>query len=177
MSSAEIPKFAIAPPAEFDVPNADIHVRLFDEPDADNLLRLTQEAAVQQYVPWAKRVHDQSSAADMIRSFRGAWDRKIMVRYVIEKGGEFVGYCGLWSDPAPGFYEFGFAMLPEFRGQGIGTNVVAELMKIAKTQMNAAGMVAYVHDTNAASKATVAKLGFQPTENFDAGDRRYELRF
>jgi len=177
MSHVEIPQFSALPPTEFDVPNSNLHVRLFNDSDADNLLNLAGEDAVQRYVPWAKRVHDRDAAADTIKSFLSAWDRKVMARYVIERGGAFVGYCGLWSDQTPGYYEFGFAMLPDFRGQGIGTRTIAALMELARTHMNAAGMVAYIHDTNEASRATVTKLGFQPTDEFDDGDRRYIFDF
>lgn len=177
MSTAEIPQFDIAPPSEFDVPGTDIHVRLFNEGDTDKLLRLAQEDAVQKYIPWAKRVHDHTSAADTITSFESAWDKRVRARYAIEQDGTFAGYCGIWSDQTPECYEFGFAMLPEFRGRGIGTTTITELMGFAKNDMNAAGMVAYVHDTNDASKAVVIKLGFQPTNEFDDGDRRYTLNF
>lgn len=177
MSSAEIPLFTTMPPAEFDVPETDLHIRLFTEADVDNLLQLANENAVQQYVPWAKRVHDRNSAAATLSRFEEAWGNRKMARYAIEKNGEFVGYCGLWSDPTPDFYEFGFAMLPQFRGQGIGTETITELMAIAHQHMSATGMVAYVHDTNNASQAVVTRLGFSPTNLFDAGDRRYEFYF
>jgi len=177
MSSAEIPQFLVVPPAEFDIPNSNIHARLFNDDDADNLAHLADEAGVQRYVPWAKRIHDVSSASRVIDEFQDVWERKLIARYALEKDSQFVGYSGIWSDPTPGYFEFGFAMLPEFRGQGIGTSTVNELINIAKENLGAKGMVAYVDDTNDASKSIVTKLSFQSTDEFDSGDRRYELQF
>jgi len=177
MSSAEVPPFTVTPPAEFDIPSTNIHARLFQEGDADDLARLASEESVQRYVPWAKRIHDAGSASNAIHEFQTAWDRKVMARYCLEDNGRFMGYAGIWSDQNPDYYEFGFAMLPEFRGQGNGTKVVTELLKIAKEKLGAKGMVAYVDDTNEASKAVVIKHEFRPSDEFDSGDRRYELSF
>ncbi len=177
MSSAKIPPFMKVPPASFDIPGTNTRARLFQEGDAENLTRLATNEAVQRYVPWAKRIHDADSAAATIHEFQNVWDKKIMARYAIEKDQQFVGYVGLWSDQITGYYEFGFATLPELQGQGIGTSVITELLSITKQHLDAKGMVAYVGDTNDASKAVITKLGFQPTDQFDSGDRRYELQF
>lgn len=177
MSSAEIPPFETPPPASIDIPKSDIHLRLFVDNDAEHLLKLAQEDAVQRYVPWAKSIHDENSAKEAIGKFKDVWNKRIMARYAIEEDGEFIGYAGIWSDRKPGYYEFGFALLPEVRGQGIGTRTISRLMDTARTNMDAKGMVAYVDDTNEASKAAVTKLGLSPMEEFDDGDRRYELAF
>lgn len=173
----QIPPFEHRPPTEFDVPDTSIHLRLFRHGDEDNLIRLVDDEPVQKFVPWAKRVIDKTSAERTINEFEGAWDRGVMARYAIEQDGSFAGYAGLWSDKKSGYYEFGFAVLPEFRGQGIGTRTTSELFDIAKEQLQAKGMVAYVHDENLASQAVVNKHGFQRLDEFDDGDRRYELEF
>lgn len=177
MSSVEIPKFSIPPPPEINIPDSNIHLRLFREDDADHLLELAQEDSVQKYVPWAKSIHDEASASEAIDRFKVVWEKKTMARYAIEEDGEFIGYAGLWNDKKTGYYEFGFAMLPEARGRGIGTKTINQLMDTARENLGAQGMVAYVDDTNSASKSVVVKLGLSPMEEFDDGDRRYELEF
>lgn len=177
MSEVEKPRFDISPPAEFDVPEAGIHVRLFDQTDVDHLAQLASEELVQRYVPWARMIHDQASAKEVIDDFEAAWAEGRQARYAVEKDGQFVGYAGLWADRPEGYYEFGFAMLPKYRGQGIGTATVTKLTEIARDSMHANGIVAYVHDTNEASKSVIAKLGLNSTNNFDQGDRRYEMHF
>lgn len=177
MSSAEIPQFDIIPPENFEVPNTNIHARLFQDGDAENLARLANNEAVKKYVPWARNVSDLVSATNKITEFENAWNNRIMARYALEDTDQFIGYAGLWSDQVPGFYEFGFAILPEFQGNGVGTNSVLGLMNMARTSLSAKGMVAYVDDTNDASKTVVKRLLFQPTDQFDQGDRRYELHF
>ena len=100
-----------------------------------------------------------------------------MARYAVEAEGAVVGYAGLWSDQKPGFYEFGFAFLPSQRSKGYGTSVVARLLTVMQDDLHAQGAIAYVDDTNNASKVVVQKLGFIPTEEFDDGDRRYVKAF
>lgn len=177
MSSMSIPPFTTLPPASFEVPDVHVTARLFTADDAANLLTLAVAPAVKLYVPWAKRVDDLESASSAIIEFNNAWKNQIMARYALEKDGGFIGYCGVWTDQKPDYYEFGFALLPEVRGRGIGTAVIAELIRIAKENMNAKGVIAYVDDTNGASKTVITKLGLVPTEEFDQGDRRYELHF
>lgn len=171
----QIPPFEHRPPAEFDVPDSTIHLRLLRHGDEDNLTRLADDEPVKRFVPWAKRVMDKNSAERTISEFEDAWRRGIMARYAIEQDGSFAGYAGLWSDKKQGYYEFGFAVLPEFRGQGIGTRTTQKLFDIAKNQLQAKGMVAFVHDDNLASQAVVHKHSFQKLDEFDDGDRRYEL--
>jgi RimJ/RimL family protein N-acetyltransferase len=173
----KIPPFEQRPPAEFNVPDSTIHLRLFRHGDEDNLVRLVDNEPVQRFVPWAKRVIDKVSAERTIDRFENEWNNGLMARYVIEKDSMFAGYAGLWSDKKPGYYEFGFAVLPEFRKQGIGTNTTNELFDVAKKQLQAKGMVAYVHDDNDASQAVVNKHGFARLDEFDDDDRRYELDF
>ena len=173
----QIRQFEYKPPAEFDVPGTNIHLRLFRHGDESNLIKLVDDQPVQRFVPWAKRVTDKTSAERIIEDFQDAWNRDVMVRYAIEQEGEFIGYSGLWSDKKPGYYEFGFAVLPEFRGQGIGTKTTSELFAIARDQLHAKGIVAYVHDENLASQAVINKHGFRKLDEFDDGDRRYELDF
>ncbi len=177
MAKMPTPPFDIMPPGEFDVPGCPVHARLFRITDADKVLQLVQDDAVQRYVPWAKSIHDHSTAAAAITRFEGAWNRKVTASYLVELNGKFVGYCRLWRDPVPGYYELGSALLPEFRGQGIATKLVSELIKITKNTLHGEGMVAYVSDMNKASQATVKKLGFRKTDEFDDGDRRYLLDF
>ena len=50
----QMPPFEHRPPAEFDVPNSTIHLRLFRHGDEDNLVRLVDDEPVQRFVPWAK---------------------------------------------------------------------------------------------------------------------------
>lgn len=176
MSSSEIPRFTHMPPGMIQIDES-LQMRLFVESDAENLLRLVDNERAQKFLPWAKPIHDLESAKDSIASFQSAWDNQRMARYVVEKDGEFAGYAGIWSDQEPDFYEFGFATLPELQGEGIGSKSVNRLINMARDDLGAKGMIAYVDDTNEQSKSSVSRLGFEPTEEFDSGDRRYVLDF
>lgn len=124
---SHIPTFEHRPPAEFDVNDSSIHLRLFRHGDEENLVRLVDDEPVQRFVPWAKRIIDKTTAEKAIDEFESLWERGVIARYVVEQDGKFAGYAGLWSDRNQGYYEFGFAVLPEFRGQGIGTKTTKEL--------------------------------------------------
>ena len=167
-------EFKTMPPESFEIQKTNIIIRQFEPFDADDLLKLASDEPVKKFVPWAKFVTDQHTALLQIEEFQKSWQDHVRARYVIEQDGQFVGYIGLWPDDKAGFYEFGFAMLPEFRGVGLGTLVVQSLANHARFDLGAICMVAYVNDSNVASIATVLKLGFTPLEEFNKGDRRYE---
>jgi RimJ/RimL family protein N-acetyltransferase len=167
-------KFELTPAPEFQI-NDMLLARQFDAADADDLLALATDAPVSRYVPWAKWVTDLAGAEHTIDGFNEARVNNIRARYVLEHLGKFAGYIGCWPDDKLGYYEFGFAVLPEYRGKGIGIAAVKSLIELLKIEHGAVGIVAYVDDTNAASQTVVAKLGFTPLEEFDEGDRRYEL--
>jgi len=167
-------EFKTMPSESFEIPETNIVIRQFEPSDADDLLKLAGDDSVKKFVPWAKSVTDQHTALLQIEEFQKSWHDRVRARYVVEQDGQFVGYIGLWPDDKAGYYEFGFAMLPEFRGEGIGTLVVQSLTKHVQFELGAICMVAYVNDSNVASIATVLKLGFTPLEEFNKGDRRYE---
>ena len=168
-------KFVMMPYPELAIEGTDMLLRQFAVGDIESLVDLATEPAVSRYVPWAKWVTDRQSAEKQIIEFNHSYSEGTRARYVIENSGKFVGYIGVWPDANVGFYQFGFAILPEHRGQGFGTLAVQTLIQHVEKHLKASGMVAYVDEDNEASKATILKLGFASTEEFDKTERRYEL--
>lgn len=177
MSKEQIPPFTTVPPAEFAIPEMGITFSHVESGDEDKLLAFAADPAARQYVPWAGRVQDAESAHKIVEEFSSAYERGVMASYLVEKDNEFAGYARLWSDREPGLYEFGFGVLPEFRGHGVGTAIATRILELVEHDLHGDGMVAYIDDTNAASKAVALSLGFKPTEEFDGSDRRYILHF
>lgn len=170
-------KFEILPPSRFDNAEHGLEFRPFNSSDIDALVTIATDSPVTRFVPWAKWVTDTESADRQIREFNQTYEQGTRVRYAVVKDDELVGYAGLWPDAKNGYFEFGFAVVPSRRGQGIGSSILKGLMHTTAIELNATGLIAYVHDDNISSKATVVKEGFIPTNEFDEGDRRYEYTF
>jgi RimJ/RimL family protein N-acetyltransferase len=169
-------QFETLPPETWEMPEAGLHAHILHAGDADKLVELAQDEAAQKFIPWIKAAITDKDARSFLERYRKEWESGRRARYILEDDDGFVGYVGIWPDKTTDdYYEFGFGILPKFRGQGVGPAAVKHLITIAKDQLHAEGMVAYVRDENEASKAVVTKLGFTPTDDIDDGDRRYEL--
>jgi len=168
-------KFIKQPPEKYENTDNSLTFRPFNNDDSDGLIRLATDPLTTRFVPWAKFVTDTRSAEYRIAEFNSSYDEELRVRYAVEKDGKLVGYAGIWPDGKSGYIEFGFAVLPKQRGKKIGSAILDTVRIIASAELQATGIIAYVHDGNNASKATVLRAGFKPSEEFDGEDRRYEL--
>jgi RimJ/RimL family protein N-acetyltransferase len=168
--------FETLPPETWEIPETGLHAHILNAGDADKLVELAQDPAAQKFIPWIKAAMTEETAQSFLERYSKEWQAGRRARYILEDDYGFVGYVGIWPDRiANGYYEFGFGVLPKYKGQGIGPTAVKHLITIAKDQLHAEGMVAHVRDENEASKAAVTKLGFTPTDEIDDGDRRYVL--
>jgi RimJ/RimL family protein N-acetyltransferase len=80
--------------------------------------------------------------------------------------GELVGCCGLRPRDLPRrIFEFGFALRPAFWGQGFATEAGRAVIEHAFATLGAAALFAGHHPENAASRRTLAKLGFRHTHD------------
>ncbi len=171
-------KFVKKPPESFDIDKTQgITARLFSVDDVGFLKNLAMDPDVARYVPWAPRIKDDLSAIESLQTFRKCWNEQTRARYAVFMEDAFVGYVGLWPDfkeDAEDSYEFGYALLPNYRGKGTGSKLIHAIVAVGRT-LGARTIVAYVDDANVASKAVVLKSRFVATQEFDKGDRRYEL--
>jgi [ribosomal protein S18]-alanine N-acetyltransferase len=78
---------------------------------------------------------------------------------VAEDGERIAGYCGVWLvvDEA---HITNVAVLPEYRGQGIGEDLMMRIMEISK-EVGARVMTLEVRVSNVAAKGLYRKMGFQ----------------
>jgi [ribosomal protein S5]-alanine N-acetyltransferase len=78
--------------------------------------------------------------------------------------GELVGACGLRPrDPQRKVLELGYALRPEFWGQGFATESARSVIEYAFGRLGASALFAGHHADNAASRRTLEKLGFRFT--------------
>jgi [ribosomal protein S18]-alanine N-acetyltransferase len=78
---------------------------------------------------------------------------------VVEDGERIAGYCGVWHvvDEA---HITNVAVLPDYRGQGLGEALMLRLMEISK-EVGARVMTLEVRVSNEAAKGLYRKMGFQ----------------
>lgn len=78
---------------------------------------------------------------------------------VVEDGERVAGYCGVWLvvDEA---HITNVAVLPDYRGQGLGEALMQRIMKIAK-EVGARVMTLEVRLSNKAAQGLYRKMGFQ----------------
>jgi [ribosomal protein S18]-alanine N-acetyltransferase len=78
---------------------------------------------------------------------------------VVEDGECIAGYCGVWLvvDEA---HITNVAVLPDYRGKGLGEALMKKIMEIAK-QVGARVMTLEVRVSNEAAKGLYRKMGFQ----------------
>lgn len=94
-------------------------------------------------------------------AFRQEIQNNRLAHYLVVKIGErTVAYGGLWMmvDEA---HITTFAVLPEWRRQGIGARLMVELTRVAR-DLNARVMTLEVRLSNEAARALYQRFGFQP---------------
>lgn len=78
----------------------------------------------------------------------------------IIRDGVIVGGCGFKDEPRAGAVEFGYAVAPECRNQGIGRAAVARLIEIAFATEEVEHLQAFVSPDNRPSLRVLEQLGF-----------------
>ncbi|MGR3762487.1 ribosomal protein S18-alanine N-acetyltransferase [Rossellomorea sp. NS-SX7] len=103
------------------------------------------------------------------RSFSIPWSREAFYNeieqnhlstYLVAEDGEHVaGYCGVWLvvDEA---HITNVAVLPDYRGQGLGEALMQKIMEISK-KVGARVMTLEVRVSNKAAQGLYRKMGFQ----------------
>lgn len=71
-----------------------------------------------------------------------------------------IGDCGLRPGPQPGDAELGYGLAPSARGQGLGADAVATLVRHACSLPGTARVVAETMSDNLASRRILERLGF-----------------
>jgi RimJ/RimL family protein N-acetyltransferase len=97
---------------------------------------------------------------------------------VIDDEGRIAGECGTKTPPdAAGTVEIGYGLAPASRGHGLGARAVAELMDWLGRQPSVRAVEAEVHESNAASRRVVERLGFTITATGKNGYLWYRRTF
>jgi [ribosomal protein S5]-alanine N-acetyltransferase len=82
---------------------------------------------------------------------------------VLQESGNPIGMCGLVKRDALEDFDLGFALLPEYRGQGFALEAAWGVLKYVKETMKLNRLAAIVSRNNVPSARLLRKLGFERT--------------
>jgi RimJ/RimL family protein N-acetyltransferase len=159
-------------------------VRRDDAADVYEAARASLEH-IKRWMPWATDSYDLADAEDFaIRNSLAAQDEPVTdASYVIrDRGGQFLGVCGLHARLAPGALEIGYWVDVRHIRRGVAT-LAAALITEAALAVPQVGSVEIHHDqANVASGAVPAKLGYThvdatPDEREAPGDTGVDWRW
>ena len=87
---------------------------------------------------------------------------------------EFAGYCGLLKLKDLEEVELGFAMLPEYRNQGIATDASFEALDYGFSYLKMNRIIALCDQSNKVAPKVLEKLGMRFTENVVRNGRFFD---
>lgn len=97
-------------------------------------------------VPWSEK------------SFHDEMKNKLAIYFVAKAGGRCVGYAGFWNVSGEGGIT-NVAVLPEYRRQGIGSMLIAEMIKTA-VKLKLDLLTLEVRKSNIGAQGLYKKFGF-----------------
>lgn len=97
-------------------------------------------------VPWSEK------------SFHDEMKNKLAVYFVAKSNGRCIGYAGFWNVSGEGGIT-NVAVLPEYRRQGIGSMLIAQMIKTAM-QLKLDLLTLEVRKSNIAAQGLYKKYGF-----------------
>ncbi|MDR7867532.1 MAG: ribosomal protein S18-alanine N-acetyltransferase [Sporomusaceae bacterium] len=123
----------------------ELNIRAMELADIDAVLTVEESSFV---TPWSRTAF----VAEIE-------DNDLACYLVAEAEGQVVGYAGMWVilDEA---HVTNVALLPAFRGRGLGSRLMGALCMIAKA-LGAARMTLEVRPSNNAARRLYSKLGFE----------------
>jgi RimJ/RimL family protein N-acetyltransferase len=106
------------------------------------------------------------------------WRRRGFGRWVLRAGGQPIGTVKLaeWLARGTPEVELGYALLPEFWGQGYAVEAGAGALEHARTELGLTEVVAFTLPENQPSLAVMQRLGFELEERLLLGGREHVLR-
>ena len=131
------------------------------------------------YMLWAVTESEAAAKERMERTI--AFQQSHHAWLVVEKeSGKAIGFAGLREESGV-CEDTGIAVGPRYVGKGYGTEILNELVRIAKEGLNAHGFIATCRSENEASRKMILGCGFQFSHAEPRVDKRngekYTLEF
>ena len=93
------------------------------------------------------------------KSFRDEMANRLAVYFTAKDSGKCVGYAGFWNVSGEGDVT-NVAVLPEYRRRGVGSSLVAEMIKTAE-KLKLEMLTLEVRKSNTAAQKLYEKFGFE----------------
>lgn len=100
-----------------------------------------------------------------------------MYRVARQSDGKSIGLCGLVRRDYLSSPDLGYALFPEFAGQGFATEAATAIFHYGKTVLNLPAIVGIVQASNVASKRVLEKVGLRSQGTVIVPDTGEELAF
>ncbi|MEM7315182.1 MAG: GNAT family N-acetyltransferase [Planctomycetota bacterium] len=81
-----------------------------------------------------------------------------------------VGFCGFYDREGVEGVDIGFALLPQYEGNGYAVEGASRLMQLAKTEFGITQVSAITIEANVASRRLIEKLGLEFVEMIELPD-------
>lgn len=133
--------------------------------DFSELHRLHQNPQVMAWLSANGALRSQEQTWQSIHAAIAHWEQHGYGGWAFRNkaDGRFVGYCGLKKVVVNGNddIELLYAVLSDFRGQGLATEMTKAVLMIAFEQLDLTEVVSYTLPTNRASQRVMEKVGFK----------------
>lgn len=146
---------------EFETPR--LWLRLTSYEDAAFILELLNSPKWLKYIG-DRNVHDLASAKVYIQKrVQSQYERLGFAGYTLirKSDQQKLGCCGLYDREGLEGIDLGFALLPQYEGQGYGGEAAARLKEAAFAEIGLPSLCAITTKDNLASQSLLKKLGFQ----------------
>lgn len=150
-------------------------LKVYDGSDIEGLLELYND----RYVTMFKCRGNKMPTEKIVKmALEGG---KRMLKYKMDywaikmhENGDFAGYCGLLTLKDIREVELGFAILPEYRNQGIATQAAIESLNYGFSYLKLNKIIALCDQTNVVAPRVLDKVGMRFTENIIRNGRFYD---
>lgn len=138
-------------------------MRKFELADAPAVLEFSSHPEVTRYTGDAGVVQSLEDAEKVIREiWLAEYEQYGYARYALvhKADNKVIGFCGLKYEPELKGPDLGYRMLPEYWGQGLGTEAVQAALHYGVHTLGLKHIQAMAMLDNAASNRVLTKLGF-----------------
>ena len=115
---------------------------------------------------------DAAHTEDAVRYYL---DPQYQIYGITDQDGIFIGFCSFGEDARVGGGDYSEALLdlgiglnPSYTSRGLGPAIIQTMMSFAHQQFGATGFRAAIDESNLRSQRAFAKVGFVPTQRFNA---------
>lgn len=148
-----------------------LRMRKFTLADAAAVLEFSSNPEVTRYTGDGGRVKCLADAERVIRNvWLSEYERYGYARYALihKADDKIIGFCGLKYEEELGGPDLGYRMLPDYWGQGLGSEAALATMEYAKGTLGMKRVQAMALPENIASNRVLKKIGFEFTRTMTA---------